>query len=92
MDLFEFILKSIWPWVKKVMTTLGIGIVTYEGVGEVGDQIRDQVIANFGLIGGNMLDILSLAGFPQAIGIILGAFAASLAMKVLGRLAILPVK
>ena len=92
MDLFEFILKSIWPWVKKVMTTLGIGIVTYEGVGQVGDQIRDHVVANFGLIGGNMLDIVLLAGFGEAVGIVLGAFAASLAMKVLGRLAILPVQ
>lgn len=86
MKMFSFLLAAIWPLAKKLLASLGIGWLTYEGLGLVGNQIQSAVLASWGQIGGVTLQILSLAGVPESVGILLGAISAKIALVAVGRL------
>lgn len=85
-NLAAWLVSLAWPIVKKVMVAMGIGYATYEGLSLIGDQIRNQIITHWGQVGGVLMQILSLGGFPAFLGIVLGAFAAKLAMMTLTRI------
>lgn len=74
------------PIAKRVLAGLGIGVVTYVGLGAVMTQIQNSVISNWGAINISAMQLLSLAGVPDAIGIILGAVAARFSMLQLSAL------
>lgn len=85
-NLFVFLLAAIWPLAKKVLLMLGIGWVTYEGVGLLVGQVTTEVVALWGGIPTAMLQIASLGGLPQSVGIILGAIAARASLVALSHL------
>lgn len=85
-NLFAWVLAAVWPWVKQVMVSIGIGWVTYEGLSALGNSVQEAVISNFGLLPGGMMQIASLLGIPQGLGIILGGFNARLALAVTSRM------
>lgn len=74
------------PIAQRVLTGLGIGVVTYIGLGAVMDTVKNSVLNNFGLLTPEIINLLALAGIPQAIGIILGALAARFSMLQLSAL------
>lgn len=84
--LIAFLLAAAWPIAKKVLIAMGIGFATYQGLTLVADQIKNEVLAAWGQIGGASLQILTLGGVPQSIGIILGAISAGAAMMAVARL------
>lgn len=85
--LSAWLLSIAVPVVKKVLVALGIGTVTYAGLSVMGNMLVGHVVASWGQVGGATLQIATLGGIPQAIGIVLGAFNARLAMMAYGRLA-----
>jgi len=85
-NLFTFLLAAAWPIAKKVLVSLGIGFVTYQGMSLIADQIRNEVLAAWGQLGGATLQILTLGGIPQALGIILGGLTAGAALMAMSRL------
>ena len=74
------------PIAKRVLAGLGIGVVTYVGLAAVMTQIQNSVISNWGAINISAMQFLSLAGVPDAIGIVLGAVAARFSMLQLSAL------
>ena len=72
---------------SRILMSLGMGFVSFIGFGAIYAQIQSAVIAAWGGIGGASMQILSLAGFNTALGIVLGAFAAKLSMMLLPKLA-----
>lgn len=81
MSSFGLYLASVSvPIAQRVLTGLGIGVVTYIGLDAVMTQIQNGVIGNWGSIGLIGSQLLGLAGVPQAVGIILGSFAARFSM------------
>jgi len=74
------------PIAKRVLAGLGIGVVTYVGLAAVMTQIQNSVISNWGVINISAMQFLSLAGVPDAIGIVLGAVAARFSMLQLSAL------
>jgi len=84
--LFAFLLSAVWPLVKKVFVSMGIGFVTYQGLTLVATQIQNSVMAAWGQVGGVTLQILSLAGVPEAMGIVLGGISAKAALVAIGKL------
>jgi len=84
--LSAWLLSIAVPVVKKVLVALGIGSVTYAGLSLVGGSIQANIVSYWGAVGGATLQIASLGGIPEAIGIILGACNARLAMMAYGRL------
>lgn len=81
-----FLLALAWPLVKKVLVSLGIGFVTYTGLTMIANQIKDQVMSAWGLAGANVVQVLTIAGIPQSVGITLGGLAAGAALAAAARL------
>lgn len=69
-----------WPVVKRVLIAMGVGFATYEGLAVLADALKAEVVSAWGQLGGVTLQFLSLAGFPSAVGIVLGAMVARVAM------------
>ncbi|MDD2744263.1 MAG: DUF2523 domain-containing protein [Rhodocyclaceae bacterium] len=86
MPLATWLIALAWPIAKKVLVSLGIGIVTYGGLQMIGAQISDAVLNAWGQLGGYALAILSLAGIPECIGIILGGINARIALIAVGKI------
>lgn len=85
-NLGVWLLALAWPLVKKVLVALGVGIVTYGGLQYVGAQITSAITGAWGQLGGYALAILSLAGIPECIGIILGGINARIALIAVGKI------
>lgn len=85
-NIFVWLLAAVWPLAKKVLVSLGIGWATYGGLSLIAGQIKTEVIAAWGGLGQASLQILTLAGVPQALGILLGALTAAATMTAVNRL------
>jgi hypothetical protein len=70
----------------RIMVALGIGWVTYAGLGAVVSTIVSGIQAQFSGIGAQALQVLTLAGVPQAAGIICGAYTARAALMTIPHL------
>ncbi|MBU0801140.1 MAG: DUF2523 domain-containing protein [Alphaproteobacteria bacterium] len=74
--IFTFITSIIGPLVGKVLTGLGIGAISYVGINLLLDQVKSQIIGNFGDAGSDTLMLLGLAKVDIAINIVLAAVTA----------------
>jgi Protein of unknown function (DUF2523) len=86
MPLAAWLLAIAWPIAKKVLAGLGIGWLTYEGVTAALNAVIGAVQANWGAVSGSILQIASLGGIPEVMGIICGALVARLAIATVARL------
>lgn len=77
----------IVPLVKKVLVALGIGVASYAALNALFAQVQAQVVASYGAMPATILQLLALGGMPTAIGIILSAMSARVAMLVVNRYA-----
>lgn len=76
---------------SKVMLAMGVGWISFEGYKVLIDNLISELITNYNSIPSTMYQLLSLAGFTDGLGVILGAFAAKGAIygvKVLGNVAL----
>lgn len=75
MNLWQFLTESVYPLALKVLTSLGIGWVTFEGISIGFDQL--EVIAHqyWGTVPADILAIMTLSGFNTGLGTILAALA-----------------
>jgi len=85
-NIFAWILAAVWPLAKKVLVSLGIGVLTYGGLSLIAQQVQNEVVALWGQVSGDMLAMASLLGIPQAFGVLLGAIMARVALIAVGRL------
>lgn len=74
------------PLAKKVLVGLGIGWLTYEGVSVAMQAVENQVIAQWGGMPADVLAVVGLWGFTDAVGIILGGMAMRVTIVVTSRL------
>jgi len=86
MALWAFLAAAVVPLAKKLLFALGIGWVTYEGLNLIGSQIQNAVLAQWGAIGAVPLNILNMSGASTAVGILLGAITAKIALVAVARL------
>ena len=74
--LFSFLSAIVGPLVAKVLTALGIGLVTYTGITLLLDQVRDALVSNMTASGAAYVALFGLAKIDVAINIMLGAVTA----------------
>lgn len=77
------------PIVKKALSALGIGVVSYAALITAMEGVKNSLTSIYGSITGDIAGLLGLAGFGDAIGIILGAMMARVTYLQLSRLQIL---
>lgn len=85
-SILSFLFAVVGPLARKVLSSLGIGWVVYSGYSFVLDQIKGQVVSYWGAISSDMVSLLSIAGFGDAFGIILGALAYRASILAIGHL------
>lgn len=85
-NIFAWILAAVWPLAKKVLVSLGIGVLTYGGLSLIAQQVQNEVVGLWGQVSGDMLSMASLLGIPQSFGVLLGAIMARVALIAVGRL------
>ena len=85
-NVFAWLLAAALPIARKILVGLGIGWVTYESFGFLVTQLQNAVIGAWGQVGGVTFQILSLAGVPESLGIVLGGFSARAALMAVARL------
>lgn len=77
------------PIVKKALSALGIGVVSYAALITAMEGVKNSLTSIYGSITADIAGLLGLAGFGDAIGIILGAMMARVTYLQLSRLQIL---
>lgn len=86
LNLFGWLMAAIVPLAQKLLVSLGIGWITYESFSFLVGQLQGAVLSAWGHVGGATFQILSLAGVPDSLGIILGGFSAKAALMAVARL------
>lgn len=76
----------------KIVASLGITLVTYAGVTQSFDLLKDWIKSSFSQMPSDVYSILMMAGLGQAVGILVGAFAYNIAMQNINKISFLPKK
>lgn len=84
-----FLVALAGPVARRVLASLGLGVISYAGLSLVAVQVKDAVIANYGNLSGVVLDLMNLIGFGQAVGILLGAIIARAAFAAISRIGVM---
>lgn len=85
----SFLVALAGPVARRVLLSLGIGVVSYAGLTLIASQVSDAVVANYGVLSGNVRDVLNLLGAGQAIGIVLGGIIARAAFAAVARIGVM---
>lgn len=86
MTIGAFLAAAAGPLARRVLQALGIGIISYAGLSVALNGAINELKAAWGGLGGPTLQIIQLAGFQHAIGIICGAMVAKLSFTITERL------
>lgn len=86
MNFSALIMALVGPAAKQVLSALGIGIVTFAGVGAALDAIIGYAQGAYGEIVGLPATFLAMGGVNTAVSMIVGALVARLALTQLKRL------
>lgn len=85
-NLFAWLLAAAWPIAKKVLVMLGIGMVSYTALTTLLNAVISNAQSNWGQLTGAALQLCSLGGLPDFLGIVTGALVARASFMALGRL------
>jgi hypothetical protein len=84
----DVIVDLVKPVVSRVLVSLGMGYVTYEGFDILLDSIISGMRDTFLGVGSDILTILTMAGFDKLIGLYLGAITLKLSFKTLTKMVV----
>lgn len=77
-----------WPIVSRVLTSLGVGYVTYEGATTAVGSALSASKAAFAGLGADLLQLFALAGVFDALSITSGGIVSGLAWMVMKHFAL----
>jgi hypothetical protein len=87
MSTFSALMVSLaGPVVKKALAAIGIGVLSYAAIQTVFSAAQSALLTSYGQISADIVGPLNMAGFGQAIGIVLGAMAARISLIAAKRL------
>lgn len=89
MSLGAFLGMAAGPIAKRVLAALGVGVVSFVGVGIAFNALVDIARTNWGGLPADIAQYMAFAGVNQAISIIVGAMAARLALASLKSMTLL---
>lgn len=77
------------PIVIRILTTLGLGIVSFTGFSSVLSLVKTQMQTSFNGLPADVAQLLFLSGLPQGMAIILSALAARITLMQLKKIQLL---
>lgn len=87
---FAILQRLLTYIVVKVFIALGISFVTFTGFTVGLGFVKDYISNKFNSMPSDILQIIMMAGFGHALGLIFGAFAFNVAMQSIGKLSFIP--
>lgn len=87
-DIAGWLARISWPLVSRVMSSLGVGTVTYTGADTALTSALDAAKGSMASLGGEVLQILAMSGFFDAMAITSGGIVSGLTWLVLKRFAL----
>lgn len=87
---FAILQRLLTYIVVKVFIALGISFVTFTGFTVGLGFVKDYISNKFNSMPSDILQIIMMAGFGHALGLIFGAFAFNLAMQSISKLSFIP--
>lgn len=88
--LFGFLALAVRPLVVRIMTFLGVGLLTFTGVSTLVNQLLTNSRQNYNSLPADLLNIAGLAGIGEAFGIIAAAILVRISFSFLPRYGKLP--
>jgi len=76
------LMSLVGPMALRVLTTIGLGTITFTGVTIALQQLIDFAVTNYGGMSSDILALAGIAGVPQGLGIVVGAMTARVGMWV----------
>lgn len=87
-DIAAWLAKISWPLVSRVMASIGLGTVTYTGANTALDAALGHVRNAFVGFSADILQLLAMAGFFDAMSIMAGGLTSGLAWLTLKHFAL----
>lgn len=87
---FAILQRLLTYIVVKVFIALGISFVTFSGFTVGLGFVKDYISNKFNSMPSDILQIIMMAGFGYALGLIFGAFAFNVAMQSISKLSFIP--
>lgn len=84
-----FLAGAVGPLAKKALVSLGVGVISYAAAKAVIDQVSASITSSMAGIGGDVYQLLALAGFVDAVSICLAAVTTAAALAFGKRLGML---
>ncbi len=75
-----WLMGLVGPLALRVMAALGFVAVTFTGVVELTNQLVEAAVDNWSAIPSAVLQLVSLSGIPEVLGLLFGALTARVAM------------
>lgn len=80
--MWAFLLAAVGPLAVRALTVLGFSAVTFTGVSAAVTGLIGQAQTSFSALPAAVLALASIAGVPQALGLICGAYVARVTLWV----------
>lgn len=80
MTLFSFLAAAVGPLAIRILLALGISAITFVGVDVAVAALVNRVVSSYAGLPVATLQLCSLAGVGQGLGVVLGAVNARLAL------------
>jgi hypothetical protein len=74
--MWAFLFAAVGPLAIRALTVLGFSAVTFTGITAVVDSLVSQAQTSFSALPAAVLALASIAGVPQCLGLLFGAFVA----------------
>lgn len=82
MSLFSFLAAAVGPLAVRVLTALGVSVITFTGVTAAVEGLVSAVQSGWGGMPAAMAGLVGVSGAPEALGLVLGAVNARVALWV----------
>lgn len=86
-DWAAFFDDGVVKWATRILTSLGFGWMTFEGLDAAWQGVIGNVQGSWSAIVGPVAQVLDLVGFGEAIGIMMGGISGMLVFLAFKRLA-----
>lgn len=87
-DFAGFLGRLAWPLVSRVLAAMGFGYVTYEGASSAVDSALSAAKGALAGLGADVLQIMALSGFFEAMAITSGGIVSGLAWMAMKKMAL----
>lgn len=78
--LTNWLMSMVQPVIVRAMASLGLSVITFQGVDTAFQQARDYVMTGVNSFPAAVLQLMGMYGFDKGLGLVLGAMSFALTL------------